>query len=604
MIEFDTETTGLQFYAHRPFLAQFFGDGKPYAISIENQGSRPDVYGTGRSIVQRALLQSDDYRAWNAKFDLHMLKADGFTLPPDGSWHDGMVLAHTIDERPSNGLIARAEKIIGPEVREPEQRIKAWMQKEGNRRRKVAKDDGTKFVPPTYEDIPRDVMLPYAVGDVQIQRTICETYEKVLANDPELQGVYDLERGVMRALFHAEERGMPVERAEAAALEAAVLTKREFLHKRCVDLAGKSNFNPDAPRQVAEALERRGADLSFVSKTPTGHLSMNEENLRTVDDDLAGAILEFRGTKGMYDYVAPLLHGSARPGLEAPFIHDERVHPSFNQVGARTGRMSCSAPNIQQWHRDDLRLRYLVKARPGYKLIACDLDAIEMRLFAAFCGEGVLLDTIRRGEDIHAKSAKAAGLRDFHRSSGAVETARQRGKRLNYLIAYAGGVRAIRKFFYVPQDEARQILRRYHKAYPEVQGLQNRIEFALEDRGYVKDLWGRRYRADGPAERVAYKYVNYLVQGSAASLLKDSLVRIHDDGIPVIACVHDEVLAEVPEEDAAEAAHLMEKHLTSHPRIEDRVPILAEAMIVDRWSDAKPLKDGSLFVPEHVQEAA
>jgi DNA polymerase-1 len=185
-------------------------------------------------------------------------------------------------------------------------------------------------------------------------------------------------------------------------------------------------------------------------------------------------------------------------------------------------------------------------------------------------------------------AAEAAGLSDRRRADGTVTTARQMGKTLNYAIVYGAGVRSLRKAFGVSQDGARTILRRYHREFPEVGDLQNRIEYALEEKGFVKSPWGRRFRAtEGKAYQEAYKFTNYLVQGSAADLMKSALVEVHKAGVPLVAAVHDELVAEVDEEDAPEAARIIEKAFTEHERITKAIPLEAEAQIVDRWSDAK-----------------
>jgi len=260
--------------------------------------------------------------------------------------------------------------------------------------------------------------------------------------------------------------------------------------------------------------------------------------------------------------------------------------------------MSCSDPNIQNWPRDDLRLRHLFRAEEGKVLVTADLDSIELVLFAAFAGDGRLLQAVKAGDDMHTVAAKMMGLTDRKRAGGVVESARQRGKTMNYLQIYGGGVRTIRKTFGVNQNEARALLDRYHDAFPEVAGLQRRIEYTLMDRGYVKTPWGRRHRCND-ARQEAYRFVNYLVQGTAADLLKESLVKLHEQGVPVIACVHDEIIAECDEADAPEVARMIEKAMTTHPLIEDRVPLGASAAIVKRWSHAKD----PTYIPNYDKES-
>lgn len=584
MIEFDVETTSLQWYGkdQRVFLAQFLQDG--------DTGPVLHRLPEDRDAVQRWLNASDEFRAWNSKFDLHWLKAAGFTLPPEHTWHDGMVAAHIVDERSTVALKGRGARLFGEGERDDEKAVADFLKQEARDRRKASKADGTEYVPPNYSDVPESIMHPYAGRDVDLQRRVCAVTWQALRNQPELMEVYELERGVLGGLFAMEDRGLPIDREAAVRLEARLLEDHDRLEAECRDLAGIETFNPRSPAQISEALQRRASKEALKFATPNSNgIKTDEENLRAINHPLAAAVLRYRGTAKMYAMLRAILHGKDDSGFPSPYLgSDDRLHPNFRQVGARTGRMSCSDPNIQQWHRDDLRMRYLVAARPGYKLVSADLDAVEMRVFAAFCGDGVLRDAVKRGADIHTMAAEAAGLRDRKRPDGSVESARQQGKTLNYAIVYGAGVRSLRKAFGVTQDGAKAILRRYHREFPEVGDLQNRIEFALEETGYVKSPWGRRFRATpGKAYQESYKFTNYLVQGTAADLMKASLVEVHKQGVPLVAAVHDELVAEVPEEDAEEAKRIIETAFTNHERLTKTVPLAADGVIVDRWSDAK-----------------
>jgi DNA polymerase-1 len=293
---------------------------------------------------------------------------------------------------------------------------------------------------------------------------------------------------------------------------------------------------------------------------------------------------------------------SAMNVYKEPFIApDSRIHATYRQVGARTGRMSCADPNMQNQPRDDLRLRYNIVADPGYSLITCDLSNIEMVLFAAYCGEGRLLDAVRNGEDLHVLTAKMLGLRDRKRPGGGVETARQLGKTYNFSRIYGGGLRTIKRSFRCSMDEARLLKRRFDDAYPEVARLTTRIEYRLQDDGYIQDklISGRRFRVD---PREAYKATNYLIQGTAAALLKYAVVKLHEDGVPMVALVHDEIVAHVPTSEAEAVAKQIETRMTEFPGLQGVVPLRADADIVNRWSDAKKLKDEDgneyMFTPQ------
>ena len=542
-------------------------------------------------------------RAWNSKFDFGFAYRAGYKLPAEHLWHDGMLAAHVVDERFSAALKARGEKLFGSEERADETAVKDWLAAERRARRKVSKETGAEYQTPTYKDVPEEIMAPYGEQDVILQRKVSEVYEQALSTNDDLRGVYELERDVMAALFWMEIRGVPVDREAAAQFETKLLVGMDEQEAELKRLAGIDTFNPNAPAQVAEALQRRGVDLSNVPTTKTGTKQMNAEVLQGLTDPLATAVLAWKANAKMAaTYLGPMLHGKDDKvwGRQAPFIAaDERIHPNIRQLGAITGRMSASDPNMQNWHRDDLRMRYLVRAEPGKKLVCCDLDAIEMKLFAAFAGNGVLLDQVRRPDgDPHSFTAQMVGITDRTRADGNITSARQLAKVFNFQMIYGGGVNTVSTYFGVSKSRAKEMIGRYHQTYPEIGAFQNRIRAKLEDQGYVTTPWGRRHRALAykPIHEQAYKFPNKLIQGTAADLLKDAIAKIHADGVEMILPVHDEIIAHVDEKDAEEVARLIQHHMTNHERISKIVPLGAEAQIVDRWSDAK--RPG--YVPDYI----
>lgn len=588
----------MQFPYHEAFSYQFF-DGTDSEIIYTDE----DAW---RERVQRWLDRSatEGLRAWNSAFDFHFAEEAGFTLPPEDKWYDGMLEAHAIDERRSVALKNVANSTLGEGADDLQKQVKGFLNEEAARRRKVAHEEGLELVLPNFSDVPRPLMTEYGLEDVFLTRKVCDQMAPVLARTPDLQGIVDFEREVLAAKFAVEKRGFPVDEHGYRMLEIEIIENLERMSNTLDALAAvgveegdEFEFNPKAPKQVLAALKRRGANLEFVTND-----SMDKENLDTVDDDLARAILSFRAEfKALSTYVRPYIsrsyEASIRSFKESFITPQGRIHANYRQIGTRTGRMSCSDPNIQNQPRDDLRLRYNFKAEPGHKLVTCDLNSIEMAIFAMYAGEGRLLDAVKEGADLHTMTAELIGIRDRARAGGHVESARQRGKTYNFSVVYGGGARTIRKQLGCSQADAKLYRQRYNDVYPEVSRLQARIEWALEDRGFIKSAWGRRFRCNDPRKE-AYKFTNYLVQGTAADLLKASLIRLHKEGIPVVALVHDEIIAHVPEGDAEETKQAIIAALTEHPRITERVPLFAEGDIVNRWSDAKPKKDGSLFVPK------
>lgn len=629
VIDFDVETTGLQKYSpHTLFMAQFFDptheacsvppdscsncDAGAAAISgdfichdcgeIVDPEQRAVIlrHPEDRDAIQHWLNEDAYFRAWNSKFDLGFLEQAGYTLPPRDRWEDGMLVAHVLDERRSVALQAVGDKMFGTEPWpegagiELEKAVKLWISAENKKRRKHSKDTGEKFVIANYSDVPDEDMEVYAAHDVELQRRICDAIVPQLEANPDLLGVYELERKVLSALYDVEKLGMGIDVSGAKKLEIELENELTKIRLDLFELTGNDEFNPNSPIQLAEAFERRGVDLSHVEKSgKTGRRSMAADVLEGLDDDLARKIDDFRGTdKLMSTYVWPLLHDSPDTdmGYRYATLHtDGRLHTDLRQVGARTGRMS-SSPNVQNWPRDDLRMRHLVVADEGKKLVAVDLDSIELLLFAAFLGtESIILNMIKNGEDMHSHTANMIGLKPRDRGLGVVESPRQRGKKFNYERIYGGGIKAIKKWHGVDTVTARKWLSRYYEAYPEVEEFQDMIELRLEECGFVKTPWGRRHRAYNPqfAEREAYKFVNLLCQGSAADLFKEAVVRTHEAGIPMIALTHDEILAEVDASDAEDAKHEIQAFMCDFPKINKLIQVSAEGDVVDRWSQAK-----------------
>ncbi len=378
VIEVDVETTGLQWYAHELFMAQFFAPADedcwtyaPTEDEVEPADVMPQAvilrHPEDREEIQRWLNKDAHFRAWNSKFDFHHLESAGYTLPPRDTWEDGMLVAHVLDERRSVALQAVGDKMYGTEPWpegagiELEKAVKEWISAENKARRKRSKETGERFVIANYSDVPDDLMEVYAAHDVELQRRICDAIVPQLDEVPDLVGVYELERKVLSALFDVEALGMGIDESGAKKLEVELENELTKIRLDLFELAGDDEFNPNSPIQLAAAFEKRGVDLSHIEKSgKTGRRSMAADVLEGLDDDLARKIDDFRGAdKMMSTYVWPLLHD--QPDTDKGYVYaslhtDGRLHTDLRQVGARTGRMS-SSPNVQNWPRDDLRMR-------------------------------------------------------------------------------------------------------------------------------------------------------------------------------------------------------------------------------------------------------
>lgn len=651
IVEFDVETTGLQWYAHKTFLAQFGWKHEEAVEVLDLRSDDPAVRERIQWWFDRWLPEEDDaeFEAWNSKFDMHFAESEGFRMPPLERWHDAMVKGLLIDERFGAALKQRDARMFGEAGRDTEKAVKEWLAAEQKRRQDASKaariewlrehsiegrgrdkrnggflvaqlneevpPDVGRYEPPNYSDVPDELMYPYAEDDIHRTRRLSKVYDDALDAAPvneatgwSLRRVYEeMERPTLAALYDIERRGFPTDVQAIRLFQHELAINLEQLEARNRELAGKSNFNPGSSDQIAEALKRRGADLSLVTKSSkTGKLKMDAENLDAIDDELATAVQEFRGeSKMMGTYIMPLLertwdsstHSWREPFLLAP--GDERIHGNLRQYGARTARMSAAEPNMQNIPRDDLRLRYALRAEPGHKLVVVDLSGIELVLFAMFVGPGRLKDAIMTGADMHALTAKMAELPGRQRVNG-FESPRSQGKVMNYQIVYGGGVNTISKKFRLPRPEAKKKLDLYHRAYPEVKQLQRRIEQRLRAQGYIETPYGHRHRVVS-VQQEGYKFTNYLVQGTAAELIKQAVVRVYRAGIPMVAVIHDEIVAHVPEEQAEQTQATMIEAMTTFPELTEPtgLAIEAEGDIVDRWSQAK----NPDFIPTYMELA-
>ena len=280
-----------------------------------------------------------------------------------------------------------------------------------------------------------------------------------------------------------------------------------------------------------------------------------------------------------------------------------RVHTSFNQAVAATGRLSSSDPNLQNIPvRTELgrEIRRAFVAEPGCVLISADYSQIELRVLAHVSGDDALIEAFRRGEDIHERTALAI----FGTSSGLDrKEMRNRAKMVNYALLYGKTAFSLSKDIGVTQQAAQAFIDAYFAGFPAVRTF---IDRTLEDArvsGVVKTLAGRRRpvpdltnrntQVRQAAERAA---VNMPIQGTAADILKRAMIDVHDalearsagaggQRARMILTVHDELLFEVPRGEAAEVAAIVKQHMEGAADL--AVPLTVEVGIGENWKDAK-----------------
>ena len=431
----------------------------------------------------------------------------------------------------------------------------------------------------------------YACEDADVTLKLKNVLEKEL----KAQGVehlfYEIEMPLVPVLVNIESNGVRLD-TEALKQSAAHFNARlSQIEEDIYTLAGGA-FNIASPKQVGEVLFDRLKLMEKPKKTKTGQYVTSEEVLESLrgKHDIVGKILEHRGLKKLLGtYVEAL------PQLINP--RTGRIHTSFNQAVTATGRLSSSNPNLQNIPiRTELgsQLRAYFVARPGCVLVDADYSQIELRILAHITGDEHMQQAFLNGEDIHrSTAAKIYGIPQEEVTS----RLRSSAKAINFGIMYGKGAYSLSKDIGVSVKEADAFLKNYLAAFPKVDGYMEKTIADAKDRGYVSTLFGRRralpelsssnrnIRASG--ERMAR---NTPIQGTAADVIKLAMVRVwrrlRDEKMEsrLILTVHDELIVEAPEAEAAKAASILREEMEGC--VHYAVPLSTEVHEGKNWLEA------------------
>jgi len=447
------------------------------------------------------------------------------------------------------------------------------------------------------DELPATATLAYAAERADLPLQLASLLRGKLAAEG-LDEVYrTLEWPLVPVLAAIERVGVRIDTTALAALSASLEQQMQERSLRIFELAG-GPFNIGSPKQLGEVLFEK-LKLPVLKKTGTTRAASTsvdvlEELAQT--HEIARLILEWRSMqklKGTYVDALPQLVNPATG----------RVHTSFNQAVAATGRLSSSDPNLQNIPvRTELgrEIRRAFVAEPGYVLVSADYSQIELRVLAHLAGDEALIEAFRRGEDIHDRTALAI----FGTSSGLDrKEMRTRAKMVNYALLYGKTAFSLAKDIGVTQQAAQAFIDAYFAGFPAVRAF---IDRTLEDgraTGMVKTLAGRRRpvpeltsangQVRGASERAA---VNMPIQGTAADILKRAMIDVHAalesrppraDGrrARTILTVHDELLFEVPADEVDEVTALVKRHMEGAAEL--AVPITVEVGVGRDWKEAK-----------------
>ncbi len=508
----------------------------------------------------------------NLKYDLIVLKRNGIAgIDP---WFDTMIASYLLHPtRTGHGLDGLALDYLGVKMTP----FKEIIPKKGA----------------TFDEVPVEQATVYAAEDTDVALRLSEIFEPEL-EATDLSELYrDLELPLMKVLADMELAGVRIDSAYLAKMGAEVEEQLDDLREEIYVAAGEE-FNINSPKQLAEVLFDRLGLPSGGRTAKTGSRSTKAEVLEklAVEYPIAARVIEYRELaklKGTYI--------DALPALVNP--ETGRLHASFNQTVAATGRLSSSDPNLQNIPiRSDLgrRIRKAFIPADGCVLLTADYSQIELRIMAHLSGDGRLQRAFQEGTDVH----RATAAEIFGVPAEEVTTRqRDRAKVINFGIMYGMGPQRLGREFGISTKEARAFIDNYFEIYAEVRGfLEGTIENAKEN-GYVTTMLGRiRYLPELQShqravqafgERVA---VNTPLQGTAADMIKRAMVTLHrrlldeEHAAKILIQVHDELVLEVPEGEVDAVSAMVREEMEG--AIELDVPLVVDLGTGPDWMEAKP----------------
>ena len=434
------------------------------------------------------------------------------------------------------------------------------------------------------------LLLTYAAERVVLPQQLATELEKDLATD-DLREVYrTIEEPLLPILVDMEERGVHLDREYLAAMSSEMTVEVAAVEEKIYEIAGEK-FNINSPKQLGEIMfEKLGYPVLGKTRKTKSYSTGAEtlEELAARKFPLPQKIIDYREiTKLQSTYV---------DALPEMVNDDGRLHTRFNQAVASTGRLSSAHPNLQNIPiRTDMghRIRKAFRAAPGHALIVADYSQVELRVLAHIAQEKAMIEAFQAGEDIHARTAAAV----FDVAPLLVNPDQRRmAKVINFGIIYGMSAFGLARNLGISRKEAEGFIQAYMERYPGVkryteetleEARDQRKVFTLYGRSRtIPDIRSRNWNLRSNAERMA---INARIQGTAADLLKLAMIavdrRLVDTPGRLLLTVHDELVLEAPEAEAATLASSVREEMENVAKLD--VPLVVDVATGPTWFDAK-----------------
>lgn len=577
MFAFDTETTSLT-----PADADLVG----ISVALEpGSGYYIPTLGFGKTLpldlVRKTLapiLANPRIRkcGQNSKYDIGVLRTAGFEVA--GLDFDTMIASFVLDSsRRSHGIDALALDLLGYT--------------------KIPTTDliGKGKDQITFDRLPPEAVRDYAAEDADVVLRLRALLERQLIGSPVERLFRELEMPLVEVLAELEHNGIALDTDLLAKLSNEMADESAELSKKIYDAVGYP-FNIDSTKQLAEVLFDK-LNLPVIKRTKTGRSTdadVLEQLAETTTHPVPKLVLAYRElTKLKGTYVDPL------PDMVSPRTH--RVHPSFHQTVAVTGRLACSDPNLQNVPirtPSGARIRRaFIAGDPANVLLKADYSQIELRILAHFSKDEALTRAFMDDQDIH--NFVAAQLANVPLAEVTKEQ-RSRAKTVNFGIVYGQSAFGLAQQTGMSRTDAQQFIDQYFARYPRIRGFLDECIAHARKTGHVETILGRRRRIDdinsrNPTARFAAERfaVNTVVQGSAADLIKKAMIDIHrrilaeKRPLKMLLQVHDELVFELPRSAVPKESKLIAEAMSG--AIPLTVPIKVDLATGQNWLDTQPL---------------
>jgi len=574
---FDTETTSLDYMAAEIVGISFSdrpGEAAYVPLAHDYPGAPPQL-DRGQVLQKLRPLLEDPSAAkvgHHLKYDAHVLANHGVALA--GMRYDSMLESYVLNSTATrHDMDSCARRYLGVETVHYED---------------VA-GKGAKQIP--FSQVAVDTATDYAAEDADVTLQLHGVLWSELGKEPVLRRLYEeIEQPLVPVLFRMEHHGVLVDREVLKRQSAELATRLVELERQAHEAAGQP-FNLDSPKQLQEILFGK-LDLPVLRRTPKGQPSTAEDVLEELADSYAlpRIILEYRGLAKLRSTYTDKLPAQVNP-------HTGRVHTSYHQAVAVTGRLSSSDPNLQNIPirtPEGRRIRQAFVAPPGHLLLAADYSQIELRIMAHLSGDESLLRAFAEDRDIH--QATAAEVFGVPLAEVAVEQ-RRAAKAINFGLIYGMSAFGLARQLGIERGAAQEYVDRYFERYPGVKHYMDETRSAARERGYVETVFGRRlYLPDirsrnrqqqQYAERSA---INAPMQGTAADIIKRAMIAVDgwiEEERPrarLVMQVHDELVLEVAAEDAEAVRDRVVECMAGAASLE--VALKVEAGLGANWDKA------------------